>query len=170
MGKPRTLASNLPPWSSHDKREHEEMVQWAHSKLDDLQLAEFHRNANDKGHKNKFLAWLEAYGPEIEAADRGNIAPLQKRLPMLARFLVAPPMQKRTKQQKQDAVAAAVWAVHNLRTIWQKEYGRRNRRNQDGPSAQEIAASWAGVTISDVEKGLKPSGPSGKKRKLSRAE
>jgi hypothetical protein len=59
--------------------------------------------------------------------------------------------------------------VPRIRIIWQKEYGRKNR-TRDQVSAVTIAALWMNVSEDEILKRIKPSGPSGKKKKISRAE
>jgi|SRR5450759_3170077 hypothetical protein len=155
-----------PPWDAPKDK----MVRWMHRKLDDLQQAELDpgRDKNAIRRRGKdHAAWLAAYGPEIEQADYGDIKPLRKRLPHLARFLFLP--DKKKKLQKNDPVATAVWAVPRIRIIWQKEYGRKNR-TRDQVSAVTIAALWMNVSEDEILKRIKPSGPSGKKKKISRAE
>jgi hypothetical protein len=138
-------------------------------KLNELQQAE-----SDPGDltAEEYGDWLAAYGPEIEAADYGNIEPLRKRLPHLARFLFALPPRKRKKRQRNDAVATAVWAAQRIPEIWQREYDGRKNRPRDQVSAVAIASLWLDGDVSedDILKRLKPSGPSGKKKKLPRAD
>jgi hypothetical protein len=151
-----------PPWFGPK----EQMVLWVHGKLDEL-LKERHPKSRNEASIRRYADWVEGYGPEIEAAEHGDIEPLRKRLPRLARFLVAPPARKRKRQQKIDALTVAVWAAKRIPEIWLKEYGRKNR-SKDQVGAIEIAALWMNVPIAAIERRMKPSGPSGKKK--SRAD
>jgi hypothetical protein len=143
----------------------EEMVQYMHWKLDEA-LDELH--SEPCAETSIYTDWLEKYGPEIEAAEHGDIEKLRKRLPHLARFLVAPPPRKRKRPKKIDAVTTAVWAVKRIPEIWAREYKGRKNRAKGQVGAVEIAALWMGVSVADIEKRMKPSGPSGKKK--SRAD
>lgn len=142
----------------------EQMVQWTCQELDKA-LDELHSEPCDDV---SYADWLERYGPEIEAAEHGDIEPLRKRLPHLAGFLVAPPPRKRKRPQRIDAVTTAVWAVKRIPEIWRKEYKGRKNRAKGQVGAVEIAALWMDVSVKDILKRLKPSGPSGKKK--SRAD
>jgi hypothetical protein len=159
-----------PRWQGRNPREREQMVRWVHEQLDAEAeyTARLEGPAAEAAHE-EYLAWCARLGPQIDAAESGDIEPLRRRLPELEKFLFAPPPRKRKKRPKHDAVTTAAWAVRSIRKIWQREYGRKNRHADDGPSAVEIAASWVEVTPPDIEKRLKPSGPSGKK-KFSRAD
>jgi hypothetical protein len=43
-----------------------------------------------------------------------------------------------------DPIAAAAADVRRMRAIWKQHYGRKNRRPDDGPSAEDIAADrWS---------------------------
>jgi hypothetical protein len=171
-----------PKWEAHDARERIEMVQWTHLKLNEWQAAEA---SGKKRTAPEYRAWLEADGPEIYYAEHGNIEPLRKKYSRLAPFLIAP--KKLKKEPRTDAITTAVAAVKKIREIWRAEYGLVNR--PDGQvSAIEIAALWmqecgpgegqllkaeGNIEVLEfmeaIEKRMKPSGPSGKK-KVSRAE
>jgi hypothetical protein len=159
--------TKLPPWQARNPRERQQMVDWVNERLDELNEADFNEGCNNA---QQFEAWLATGGREIDAADHGNIEPLRKRLPQIARFLTAPLPRKRKKRQMLSPAAVAALNVKRIRHLWKKHYKRKNRRKDDGPSAIEIAALRSEVSVGKVEKRLKPSGPSGKKKKVSRAE
>ena len=50
----------------------------------------------------------------------------------------------------------AVDIVRELReVIWPKHYGRWKRRRDDGPSAEEIAGAFCGLTADEVRAAIK---------------
>lgn len=57
-----------PPWFGPK----EQMVQWVHGKLDEL-LKELHLKPRDEASKRRYADWVEGYGPELEAAEQGDI-------------------------------------------------------------------------------------------------
>jgi hypothetical protein len=159
--------------------EREQMIRWVHARLDELQVAEAN---GPKISGEEFGAWLAEYGPEIEAAERGNIEPLRKKLlpPHLAKYFVAAKIKtkRHTKRDLVDAIATAAWAYKHIPEIWKKEYALKNRRKGQ-VSALEIAALWmkeyapgeqvvfeaTDRAMNAILTRLKPSGPSGKKRR-----
>jgi hypothetical protein len=159
--------TKLPPWQARNPRERQQMADWVNERLDELDEAKFNEGCNNS---EEFRAFVGTWGSEIDAADRGNIEPLRKRLPQIARFLTAPPPRTKKKRQMLSPAEAAALNVKRIRDLWKKNYKRKNRRRDDGPSAIEIAALRSEVSVEKVERRLKPSGPSGKRKKVSRAE
>jgi hypothetical protein len=150
------MTDKPPPWTAS-----EAMVRWMHRKLDERQ-AEMMRPT---GNSAKHSAWLKADGPEIYYAEHGEIEPLRKKYPRLAPFLFALEPKNPAKATRDDAIATAVWAYKCIPEIWQKEYGRKNRRRGQ-VGALEIAARWMDVAKKDILTRMNKSGPSGKKKKL----
>jgi hypothetical protein len=145
-----------PPWQARNPHERNEMFYWMIQKLDE--------RARD-------IDTIDATNPKGRAALGKLIG--KKAL----RKLLAPSNTYRKDDQDVAnwAVNAAVDTVPLIRQIWQDEYGRKNRRPDDGPSAEEIAAYLFGVSESVdqvTSRSTKPSGgPRGRlhKRKITRS-
>jgi hypothetical protein len=165
-----------PPWHARDQRERELMFQWVLDTGDRQVQADLVEAAEKFG--KRLPEWkAEArrahaeYRGEIRAAEIGNIEPLRKRFPLIAKFINLPPGYKPKRRPKPISKAMlAARAVKFIRALWQREYGRKNRRPDDGQSALEIAARIFNVSVSEIAKKMKPSGPSGKRKKVSRAD
>jgi hypothetical protein len=163
----------LPPWdapsnpvTAKGKRDKSLMVRWVNRQLDylleeemmnDTTLDEHFAKVDATFDKEKHFAWVENYGPEIEAAEHGIIKPLLERLPHLARFLRRPKRPGRGQHFKPlpraglDPVAEAVADVKHIQDLWQKHYGKKNRSQERSLlTAEEIAAHRWSVTLCDI--------------------
>ena len=105
--------------------------------------------------KKRLIDWSATDDSGIEAARHGNIAPLHKRYPHLVEFLKVPtPKGERgryLRRQKMDVHKTARWAVKCIRNeIWPEHFGKKNRRKEDGLSAEEIAAKWLDAEVADI--------------------
>ena len=136
-----------PPWDCSKPRDAKKMIEWVNIELD---------------RKRKPLGgWAEGllgFDPDhvkkkaIEQADKGNMEPLRKLFPGLARFLHRPKQErgKRFPRNKEgDPVTAAASDVKTIRKLWKTHYGKRNRPKNDSVTAEQIAADRHGVV--DVE-------------------
>jgi hypothetical protein len=145
---------DLPGWHAHNKTERAKMVLWLNLELDQMAMVETQQRQKNFDEK-ECRAWIAEYGPEIDQAEHGNIEPLRKQLPALAKFLHLPKRKRGQRFQKlrirPDLVRLAVDDVKRIRALWLKHYGKKNRHADDGLSAEQIAADrWDGVRVSDV--------------------
>ena len=103
-------------------------------------------------------------------ARRGDLVPLRELYPEIAEFIHEPkrvrgqrrpyvkPMKGDTYSwaHRKQAERMAVDIVRELREIiWPKYYGRWKRRRDDGPSAEEIAGVFCGLTADEVRAAIK---------------
>jgi hypothetical protein len=132
------------------------MIRWVCAELDEMDEADRYASINPDGsikpvapeHAEKYRAWREAAGLEKLAARHGYPELLRKHYPDLAEFLYAPKLKRGEKYQNNsiDNIDHAVKDVKRVGQIWQKHYGRKNRRRDNPPSAVEIAAKHNGTT------------------------
>jgi hypothetical protein len=153
--------TDKPPYHARNQRERQWMIDWTIDQVHDVSEREFIEHQSRDRTEEKLDKYFNDVA--IAEADYGDIEPLRQRYPQLARFLFAP--IKRKKRPKGDKVAMAVAVLPYIREIWKREYGRWKRPRGE-VSAIEVAAVLWGVDPADIEKRLKPSGPSGKKKKL----
>jgi hypothetical protein len=170
--------TKLPPWHAHNPRERRAMERWVNQALDradDLEMDDFMQAhyaecATFDFDLKKMALPRVGYGWEIEEAERGNIEPLRKRLPHLAKFLCRPKLRRGKHFPKAtvveltirrdgfDRVQEAVKDVRRIRALWKQCCGKKNRRADDGPSAEDIAAGrWKGVDVDDIIQRMKKS-------------
>jgi hypothetical protein len=155
--------TKLPPWHARDAQGRRMMIEWVNSELDrQLKVETDQKMANFD--QKEFQDWSVEYGPEILDAEHGNIEPLRKRLPTLAKFLHLPKQEgpgkrfPKLRRRHQHNVRYAVNDVKRIRTLWRQQYNKRNRHKEDGPLAEEIAAGrWPGVTVDDIITQMKKS-------------
>jgi hypothetical protein len=84
--------------------------------------------------------------------------PLKKHYPELAPFLRLPKRKRGGYQRPKGdyELRSAAADVKAIRALWQREYGRKNRHPDDGPSAEQIAADrWGIDDVEDVIRLLK---------------
>ena len=157
---------NKPAWDAKPKI----MSRWVNWVLDEMSsddlIAHLARvNAEDAVENHR--AWLRNLGPEIAAAEHGNIAPLRARLLAVLRkaritadaaervvnLLQVPSTggrgKHRPKDRKLDLVTEAVADVKRIRALWRERYGLRNR-SRNLISAVDIAAVRWGVSDTQI--------------------
>lgn len=113
----------------------------------------------------KYYAQGAPYAPELDAAERGDIEPLRSRLkainPRIAKFVNLPRRNRGKRWPKvrldTNKRLAVVEDIRRIRALWILHYGKKNRRADDGPSAEAIAAKRWGVKEDDVLQWLKKS-------------
>ncbi len=165
---------NKPPWDAPC----DEMEVWINARLDEL----------DARLDDSFEPAAAGLDTAVDAAEHGDIGPLQRLYPRLAPYLRLPRRRKGVKFQRPKeedrpwdhdnpywryAIAeraarpsrgsprhlrleAAVRDVPWIRKIWQKEYGKLQRKKDSGlVTAEQIAARrWAcvrdGVLVEDI--------------------
>jgi hypothetical protein len=125
------------------------MERWVNDQLDELDAANPDWPAVAM---ERHFAWVEALGPEIDAADHGDIAPLRAKLPHLARFLQLPKQPDGKRFARLDDAypdLVAIVDAKRIRALWLQHYGKRNR-SRDLISAEKIAARRWGITVRDI--------------------
>jgi hypothetical protein len=139
-----------PPWKpDRDKRYLQKITDWTNWHLD--RTPETDWKPNYKTH----FEWLKNDGPEIAAAERGNVEPLRKKYPHLAKFL------HRAKRERHKRGPSLPWDAHDpakfaaieveeIKAIWKHHYNREKRRFK--PTAVEIAADRWNVSVADVKR------------------
>jgi hypothetical protein len=146
--KKKLESGERPPWEAGNEREQQWMMAWVLQKLDEADI-ETHRT-NIKNVDRAF--WTNHFAtlrPQIAEAEHGNIEPLRKKFPLIARFINLPKLEdgKRRKSRKKFSRAdAAARDVRRIRAIWQQNFdGKKNRKGQ--PTAEQIAMErWEDVT------------------------
>ena len=163
----------LPPWKARCERDREWMIEWS--------IAEMLALDNERQHDDvPQSAWENIPAPSRDmrlraakerARRNGDLAPLHALYPEIAEFIHEP---KRVRGQRrpyvkpmkgniyswaarEEAEQMAVDIVRELREIiWPKYYnGRWKRRRDDGPSAEEIAGGFCGLTADEVRAAIK---------------
>jgi hypothetical protein len=150
-----------PPWIARSRRDRQLMVNWLEVKLDKIFFDEFEKYQHE-GLKNydKVLAWAKKLGPEIAEAEHGNVEPLRRRFPVIAKYINLPRRHRGQRYPRREDVNkvgplnAAAADISRIRAIWQEHYGKKNRP-ADQASAEEIAAELWDVKIEDLVKHLK---------------
>ncbi len=94
--------------------------------------------------------------PEIAYAEDGDIEPLRKKLPHLAKFLRLPPWPKHKRKTPGYLLSfqaqRAADMVPEVRALRERTYGKTK---QFKPTAEEIVADIWGVTVAEVKLGLR---------------
>lgn len=109
---------DLPRWIAQNQRDRERMEAWVNARLDEVdgeevdcwgeQMNAWSRESTPEREK-EFMTWLNADGPEIAEAERGNIEPLKKKYPHLAKFLQRPKQAGRGRRfPKKDEMSAPI--------------------------------------------------------------
>jgi hypothetical protein len=128
----------LPPWRARDQVDEQAMVRWCHRKLDELDRLTQPPVATTK--QEDYVAWLANLGPEIE---RKDVEAIRRKLPHLAKFLFPPKrghgQGRHPRPRNYLLVDAAARDVDRIKQLWREHYNKNYRRDDDGPSAFEIA-------------------------------
>ena len=142
-----------PDWLPEGTNYEKSMTDWVNWHLDRAPFPDQEPNSPE------VLVWLfEKDGPEVEAADRGDISLLKKKYPHLARFfrLAKRDHGKRRKSLRwdpNDRAKLAAIEVAEINQLWWKHYKKKVRREE--PSAVKIAAGRWDVEVEDVVKWVK---------------
>ena len=146
-----------PDWQMPKERNKEKkdawrihFMTWNCDRLDEKQIADRNRIDSDPDVQEAARAWIEQRArlfatdtAAIEAAlHDNNFEPLLNRHPGFAKLLKA--KGGRGKYPRSITTSAtARWAADCLRKgIWPEHYGKKIRREEDGLTAEEIAAHW----------------------------
>jgi hypothetical protein len=116
------------------------------------------REAHAPENVKRWDDWYAEHGPQIEAAERGNVEPLRQALPRYAEF-IHPPRRKRGQhflkyKSKLDPVDPAVEDVNTIRTLLKQRYGTAY-----GSGAEQIAADRWEVDVEKVIQRMKKTRP-----------
>jgi hypothetical protein len=133
----KRIFRNLPKWDDNEGIE-----AWTNKRLG----------------KPKRRRWRGRDGFELYKAEHGDLGPLKKKYPHLARYLRLPKRARGKRFQQLPRVEALYAAsdVIEIRALWQKAYGKRNRSMHKGEiTAEEIAARRWDVDEDEVHKVLK---------------
>jgi hypothetical protein len=145
---PRKL-DDKPRWTARDEKDREKMVRWVHEKLD--QKLRDNLNTDLPERCREYEDFLAKDGPQLAAAAHGDLEPLRRKYPHLARFINLPRGKrgptwrgKRSRYFLRQRSSKELQAnlVRLIREIWVEYYGRKNRKAEDGPSAEEIAKAY----------------------------
>lgn len=152
-----------PQWHARS----EQMSAWVNQELDRIppEYLEDFRSLTDEDVARAYdllNTWKEeTLHDETEAAEKnGDIEPLRRKLPHLAKFLQLPkqlPGVRRTRLEKlrrDTAVMGAINDAKRIRALWKLHYNKKNRRVGD-VTAEEIAAARWGIDVEDVIAKLK---------------
>jgi hypothetical protein len=171
---------NLPPWIARNPRDRERMRTWVNAKLDEAiaieerefvanvaklgqQLLSEHLDDDEKARrKHRGLAKDRERQEELalQQAEQGNLEPLRKRNPRLARFINLPPLKRGEHFKKKpptDHLAPhcrleeALFELKCVHALWKKHYGKTNRP-QGQLRAEEIVAERRGLDADEVHK------------------
>lgn len=144
----------LPPWHARNRSERRWMIDWVIGRWS--MLPDPPQRVSSDADGNKFIAWwYDGCGREIEAAEHGDIEPLRKKFPHIARFLNLPvlPNKKNWPKRKtyaRDESAAAI--MRDVKAIWRQYYGRTTRP-QGSVGMAEIAAEILNAKTSVIREG-----------------
>ena len=103
---------------------------------DDLATAQNVQKARELLRSKKFA---------LEQADKGDVEPLRRKYPDLAKF-IHPPKRKRGQRdfQPNDGLQVGIQIVRRIRKLWRENYGT-DRRKVGQVTAIELAAEYCGV-------------------------
>ena len=152
------MNKKLPPPVSRGDRDKARMARWLNTELDTILERIVNETKWTPREAWKWFHWRGRAGPEKVAARHGNIEPLRKTFPLLARWLHLEPRGKgdRFPRDKWDdamsknynrKLTAAVWDAGRIRKIW-KIYYETKPKGYSSP--EEIAAHRWEVKVNDV--------------------
>jgi hypothetical protein len=138
--------STLPQWKCRNEHEAKAMTDWVNDQLDQIEIV----SERFSRYGETVLSEDDKYLIEqaIEQADKGDIEPLRRLFPHLARFMCRPPRERGKrfpKNTEDDPVRRAAADVKLIRALWAKHYGKKNRPPNDRVTAVQIAADRWGV-------------------------
>jgi hypothetical protein len=141
----------LPNWDCGNARDQQAMIRWVNTELDE---AEFQDLSTIFPGNLRQLKPDERLAYQIKRADRGDLGPLRRAFPQIARFINYP-KRKRATRRRYDPVGGAVADVRRIRSFWRQHYGRFMRAKTDPITAEQIAADRWDVDIDTLLNRLK---------------
>jgi hypothetical protein len=171
------------PWIAHNPRDRERMRTLVNAALDEAIAIEERKFAADIAiashllnerlgrldddekarRKDRGLAKTREWQEELtlQEAEQGNLEPLRKQYPRLARFINLPKLSKPGKHFKKkpptdrltphDRLKEALFELPRVRAFWKKHYGKTNRP-QGQLTAEEIVAERWDLTEKEIYK------------------
>jgi hypothetical protein len=121
---------------------------WTLHQLEELDFGHDFVNADWYDWQQKYLASMprDPLAAAVASAEHGNIDPIRKLLPRIAKFLHLPPPPPRRRGPKRKNPRGWTWAidearddVQRVRALWREHFGRVYR--SESPRATEIAAA-----------------------------
>jgi hypothetical protein len=158
-----TAPDEKPRWQPRNERERARLQKWTIEQLEQQAREHDARFAD----YDDALDWYAPLPPEaqlkaqlqtaIVSGNAGNLAPLRKLFPAIAKFINAPKRvrgQRKTSSRKFDpyrrnALESALQDVESIRSIWRKTF-KKWKRPIDECSAEAIAALRWGFDVEDV--------------------
>ena len=165
--------NSLPQWIAHNPRDRERMRTWVNAKLDEAIAIEERKVAADiakAGHllserlgrlnddekarrKDRGLAKAREWQEELalQQAEQGNLEPLRKQYPRLARFINLPRLKRGEHFKKKpptDHLAPhcrleeALFELPRVRAFWKKHYRKTNRPKGQLTAEEIVAERW----------------------------
>ena len=148
--------TDLPDWNQAKKlseRTLERLDEEDHFQHEPWLTAEFIPRTDSEADE------LEAERSAIRQAERGDISPLRRRYPHLAKFLFPPKLKRGQRYPRfqltkaaidKISITSALYDVWRIRSLWKRYYGRKNRSRDAGCSAEEIAAKRHDLTVEQL--------------------
>jgi hypothetical protein len=160
------------PWLAHNPRDQERMRTLVNAKLDEAIAIENREFAADIAahiakasqseplgddekarRKDRGLAKTREWQEELalQEAEQGNLEPLRKQYPRLARFINRPPLKRGEHFKKKpptDHLAPhcrleeALFELPRVRAFWKKHYGKTNRPKGQLTAEEIVAERW----------------------------
>jgi hypothetical protein len=165
--------NSLPQWIAHNPRDRERMRTWVNAKLDEAIAIEERKVAADiakAGHllsehlgrlnddekarrKDRGLAKAREWQEELalQQAEQGNLEPLRKQYPRLARFINLPRLKRGEHFKKKPPtdhltphcrLEEALFELPRVRAFWEKHYGKTNRPSGQLTAEEIVAERW----------------------------
>ena len=139
-----------PLWRCGNKRDAKTMVAWVNGHLDRAE-------ALSKTFFELLRVFRNQVGPVLkkpsDRADKGDVEPLRKLFPYLARFIHRPKLkrgQRFPKDPENDRAERAVYDVKLIRALWMQCTGKHADPRDDLVTAEQIAADRNGVDVNAV--------------------
>jgi hypothetical protein len=150
-----------PPWRNESESGKRWMRAWVNQELnlETIRYNSSRSRAEVEQARAEFDAWINTpLAMEISSAEDGDIEPLRRALPHLARFLHLPKQPNGVRRPMDDEygdrVRVAVNDVTRIRALWQRRHHKKNRPKGQ-VTAEEIAAERWRVNVEDVLAKLK---------------
>lgn len=126
----------LPDWTCGNVRDQQAMIRWVNAQLDEAEFQELYNILS--GNVRPFTP-EEKLAYQIERAESGDLGPLRRKFPQIARFINFP-MRKRRTRRRYDPVGGAAADVKRIRALWQQHYRKFKRARTDPVTAEQLAA------------------------------
>ena len=150
-------------WWSHNEADADKMVAWVNEHLTVRKAERMNEMIAEVGDQWKLdpetgLATITYYKLEdmFDEAETGNMEPLRKAYPKLAKYLNPRQRGKGDYPRPPNLKAErAAEDVHFIRELWRREFGKWKRARNNPPFAEDIAAAFHKVHVDSVKSRLK---------------